>query len=137
MSSAVDIYTLPPEAEMLHLIRLFFSDTGTLFPYISEQALLETFSLAKRNNFTSVRRSWLCLLNMILAFATCVSARPNLPVEMSAAESDVFFQRAQTLSGKMAFKSANLEIGQHFVMIGLFHVADPPHLTIEQCSISY
>ncbi|PNP47973.1 hypothetical protein THARTR1_10392 [Trichoderma harzianum] len=112
LSAAVDVYSLPPEADMLHLIRLFFADTGMLFPYVHEGSLLEEFAAAKQNNFTSIRRSWLCLLNMILAFATCVSARPDLPVERNAAESDVFFKRAQALSGKMAFRTANVEIGK-------------------------
>jgi hypothetical protein len=113
MSAAVDVYSLPPEEDMLHLIRLFFADTGMLFPYVHEGSLLQEFAVAKQNNFTSIRRSWLCLLNMILAFATCVSARPDLPVERNAAESDVFYKRAQALSGKMAFRTANVEIGEN------------------------
>jgi hypothetical protein len=113
LSAAVDVYSLPPEADMLHLIRLFFADTGMLFPYVHEGSLLQEFAVAKQNNFTSIRRSWLCLLNMILTFATCVSARPDLPVERNAVESDVFFKRAQALSGKMAFRTANVEIGKN------------------------
>lgn len=136
ISSAVDIYTLPPETDMLHLIRLFFSDTGMLFPYIHEGALLETFALAKRNNFTAVRRSWLCLLNMILAFATCVSARPDLPVEMNAAESDIFLRRAQALSGKMVFKSANLEIGKDLPLSNIALLALNSFIDLEISAIS-
>ncbi|UKZ78344.1 hypothetical protein TrVFT333_006081 [Trichoderma virens FT-333] len=120
LSAAVDVYSLPPEADMLHLIRLFFADTGMLFPYVHEGSLLQEFAAAKQNNFTSVRRSWLCLLNMVLAFATCVSARPDLPVERNAAESDVFFKRAQALSGKMAFRTANVEIVQYLLLMTQF-----------------
>ncbi|RFU80733.1 transcriptional regulatory gal4 [Trichoderma arundinaceum] len=120
VSTAIDVYSLPPEADILHLIRLFFADTGMLFPYVHEGSLLEEFAVAKRNNFTSIRRSWLCLLNMILAFATCVSARPDLPVERNAAESDIFFKRAQALSGKMAFRTANVEIVQYLLLMTQF-----------------
>ncbi|KAL7793969.1 fungal-specific transcription factor domain-containing protein [Trichoderma afarasin] len=120
LSATVDVYSLPPEADMLHLIRLFFADTGMLFPYVHEGSLLEEFAAAKQNNFTSIRRSWLCLLNMILAFATCVSARPDLPVERNAAESDVFFKRAQALSGKMAYRTANVEIVQYLLLMTQF-----------------
>ncbi|KAL7917029.1 fungal-specific transcription factor domain-containing protein [Trichoderma austrokoningii] len=120
LSAAADVYSLPPEADMLHLIRLFFADTGMLFPYVHEGSLLQEFAFAKQNNFTSIRRSWLCLLNMILAFATCVSARPDLPVERNAAESDVFFKRAQALSGKMAFRTANVEIVQYLLLMTQF-----------------
>lgn len=111
MVQAADMLALPPDTEVLHLIQLFFSDTGMLFPYIHKDSVLNTFAEARESNFASVRRSWLCLLNMILAFATCVSARPDLPVEQNAAASEVFCRRAQALAGNFAFKPANIEIG--------------------------
>ncbi|KAB5516905.1 fungal-specific transcription factor domain-containing protein [Coniochaeta sp. 2T2.1] len=116
-SNAVDIYALPAEAEMLHLIQLFFNDTGMLFPYVDERSLLAEVHAVKQGNFASARRSWLCLLNMILAFATCVSARPDRPVEQNAAESNVYFERAQALLGNMAFKTVNVEIVQCLLLM--------------------
>lgn len=112
-SQFVNIRSLPSESRALHLIRLFFSDTGMLFPYIHEQDVLRTYSAARRNKFTAVSRSWLCLVNVIFAFATYISARPDQPAEKNAAESEVFIERAQALSVDIDLKSANLESGEY------------------------
>lgn len=112
-SQFVNIRSLPSESRALHLIRLFFSDTGMLFPYIHEQDILRTYSAARRNKFTAVSRSWLCLVNVIFAFATYISARPEQPAEKNAAESEVFIERAQALSADIELKSANLESGTY------------------------
>lgn len=109
---SINVRSLPPEPRALHLIRLFFSDTGMLFPYIHEQAILRTYSAARKNGFTAVSRSWLCLLNVIFAFATYISARPDQSVWKNAAESKIFMERAQALSAELELKSANLETGK-------------------------
>ncbi|CAG9988603.1 unnamed protein product [Clonostachys byssicola] len=116
-SDIVDVYVLPPEAETLHLVSLFFRDTGMLFPYIHEQSALDGVKAVKRGGFGAARRSWLCLLNMILAFVTCISTQPNQPVEQSAADSNVYFKRAQKLSGNLTFKNVNIEIVQYLLLM--------------------
>ena len=113
----IDACVLPPEEEVLHLIDLFFSDTGMLFPYIHKGDLLQTWTTAKCNNFRSIRRSWLCLLNMIMAFATCVSASHDLPVEVSADNAEIYFERAYALAGNMAFTSGSLETVQFLLLM--------------------
>ncbi|KIX01785.1 uncharacterized protein Z518_09512 [Rhinocladiella mackenziei CBS 650.93] len=116
----VNIRSLPSESRALHLIRLFFSDTGMLFPYIHEQDILRSYSAARRNRFTSVGRSWLCLLNVIFAFATYISARPDQPAEKNAAESEIFIERAQALSADIELKSANLETVQCLLLMAQY-----------------
>lgn len=113
----INIRSLPSETRALHLIRLFFSDTGMLFPYIHEQEILRTYSAARRNRFASVSRSWLCLVNVIFAFATYISARPDQSVEKNAAESEIFIERAQALSTEIEMKSANLETGKYLIFL--------------------
>ncbi|KAJ9615634.1 hypothetical protein H2200_001709 [Cladophialophora chaetospira] len=107
----INVRSLPAEARALHLIQLFFSDTGMLFPYIHQQDILRTYSAARRNRFTAVSRSWLCLINVIFAFATYISANPNQSAEKNAAESEIFIERAQALSAEIEMKSASLETG--------------------------
>lgn len=109
----VNVRSLPYEDRALHLIKLFFSDTGMLFPYIHEEGILRTYAAARRNRFAAVSRSWLCLLNTIFAFATYVSARPDQPAEKNAAESEIFIERAQALATEIELKSASLETGKH------------------------
>jgi hypothetical protein len=108
----INVRSLPAEARAQRLIRLFFSDTGMLFPYIHEQNILRTYSAARRNRFTAVSRSWLCLINVIFAFATYISARPDQSAEKNAAESEIFIERAQALSAEIEMKSASLETGK-------------------------
>ncbi|CAH0051631.1 unnamed protein product [Clonostachys solani] len=116
-SDIADVYILPPEVDTLNLVRLFFKDTGMLFPYIHEQSVLDGVKAVKRDGFSSARRSWLCLLNMILAFVTCISAQPDQPVEQNAADSNVYFMRAQKLSGNLTFKNVNIEIVQYLLLM--------------------
>jgi hypothetical protein len=111
-SQYANIRSLPSESRALHLIRLFFSDTGMLFPYIHEQDILRTYSAGRRNRFSGVSRSWLCLVNVIFAFATYISARPDQSAERNAVESEVFIERAQLLSAEIEIRSANLETGR-------------------------
>lgn len=113
----VNIRSLPAETRALHLIKLFFSDTGMLFPYIHEQEILRTYSAARRNRFTAVSRSWLCLVNVIFAFATYISDRPDQSAEKNAAESEIFIGRAQTLSTEIEMKRAGLETGKWTVSV--------------------
>ncbi|KAH0831548.1 hypothetical protein FOPE_00461 [Fonsecaea pedrosoi] len=116
----INIRSLPPEARALHLIRLFFSDTGMLFPYIHEQDILRTYSAARRNRFSAVSRSWLCLVNAIFAFATYISAKPDQSAEKNAAESEIFIERAQALSGEIEMKSASLETVQCLLLMAQY-----------------
>lgn len=108
---AINFRSLPSESRALHLIRLFFSDTGMLFPFIHEEGVLRTYAAARQNRFAAVGRSWLCLLNVIFAFATYISARPDQSAEKNAAESEIFIERAQALAAEIELKSANLETG--------------------------
>ncbi|KAK6379813.1 hypothetical protein LTS17_005886 [Exophiala oligosperma] len=105
----INVRSLPPENKALLLIKLFFADTGMLFPYIHEESVLRTYANARRNRLTAVSRSWLCLLNVIFAFATYISAKPDQTAEKNAAESDVFIERAQALASEIEMKSARLE----------------------------
>lgn len=110
---SINIRSLPQENKALLLIRLFFADTGMLFPYIHEESVLRTYANARRNRLTAVSRSWLCLLNVIFAFATYISAKPDQTAEKNAAESDVFIERAQALASEIELKSARLETGEY------------------------
>jgi hypothetical protein len=111
----VNVRSLPTEGRALNLIKLFFSDTGLLFPYIHEQDILRTYSAARRHRFTAVSRSWLCLVNVIFAFATYISAKPDQSAEKNAAESEIFIERAQSLAAEIEMKSASLETGKFSV----------------------
>jgi hypothetical protein len=98
---------------MKRLISAYFANTGLLFPYIHEQEFLDTYERFQASGFrTDVRRTWLGLLNMILAMATCTSCWEDSGSETHFEESDIFYRRAQELCQTQMFRGTTLEIGQ-------------------------
>jgi len=111
-NDGVNIYSLPPEAETLDLIRQYFSDTGLLFPYLHEETFLDTYAEMKRNNFTKIRRTWLGLLNMVLALVMSTTICSEFSAQKRAAMSDVYYQRAVGLCDKQIMRGTSLEVGE-------------------------
>lgn len=89
----------------------YFSNTGLLFPYIHAGTFVKTYEEMKNNNFTNVRRSWLGLLNIVMALATSATIEENLSAEKRAQESNVYYQRALGLCDKHIMRGTSLEIG--------------------------
>ncbi|KAJ3460853.1 hypothetical protein MRS44_011720 [Fusarium solani] len=103
---------LPPDHEMQRLIRAYFSNTGLLFPYIHEEAFLDTYERFRASGFrTNVRRTWLGLLNMIFAMATCTSCWEESGSDYRFEQSDVYYRRARELCQTQMFRGTTLEIG--------------------------
>jgi hypothetical protein len=98
---------------MSRLVRRFFSDTGMLFPYISEASFWRTYASAKESRFRRVRQSWLGLLNMILAMATSTCSDTSIiNATDRAAHSEIFFVRARALCLNQMMDGASVEIGK-------------------------
>ncbi|KAF9892272.1 hypothetical protein FE257_002049 [Aspergillus nanangensis] len=77
-------YVLPPRAKIIELVDAFFT--------------------------RPVRRSWLCLLNAIMAFSAALGAGKNdTPAQTCTDEADVFLQRALQLLPDLAKNVATLE----------------------------
>lgn len=110
-AQTVNLFALPPEDEKIRLIQSYFSNTGLLFPYVHEETFLETYEAMKRTNFTKVRKTWLGLLNMVLAFATSTTVCDTLSSEQRAELSDVYYQRALGLCEKHIWRGASVELG--------------------------
>jgi len=110
-SQYIDPLTLPPVQEVRRLVHVFFSDTGMLFPFLYEKHILNTYEVASANHFQNLRPSWLGLMHMIFAFATCVSIGTEQSVSIRTAKAECYFHRAQVLYNKYLSKSANLETG--------------------------
>lgn len=108
------IFSLPPEDQTRRLIDEYFSNTGLLFPYIHKSTFLETYQEMMSTDLRRVRRSWLGLLNMILAMATSATYSSDLTSPQRAAKSGVFFLRALGLCESQMRSGGSLEIGNHF-----------------------
>ncbi|KAF4631594.1 hypothetical protein G7Y89_g6531 [Cudoniella acicularis] len=112
----INIYALPSETTTRELMVQYFGDTGLLFPYIHQQTFLETYDEMKTNNFTKVRRTWLGLLNMIMALATSTTVEEGLSAERRAKQSNVYYQRASGLCEKQIMRGTSLEVVQHLIL---------------------
>ena len=83
-----------------------------LFPYIYEKSVLDGLDDLTESNLAQlcgVRRSWLCLLNTIMAFATFLVAVPK-PQESSAIQADGYIQRSSEVASRHYSQPANLEM---------------------------
>lgn len=104
-------FDMPPPERTLELVRQYFSNTNLLFPYIHRESFLATYHEMAASGFTKVRRSWLGLLNLILAMSVSASEHGGLDARQRRAESAVFFRRAMALCEKQIRFGASLEIG--------------------------
>lgn len=111
MDAAVNYYAVPPRAETLALVRRYFSNTGVLFPFLHEETFLETYEVMERNNFQGVRRTWLGLLNMVLALARSTAVDMDSDAEKRMLQSETYYQRARGLCGKQMMRGTSLEVG--------------------------
>ncbi|KAJ9610543.1 hypothetical protein H2200_005320 [Cladophialophora chaetospira] len=119
----VNIYALPTDSTARQLLAWYFSNTGVLFPYLHEQTFMATFDQVSKDKFRGVRRTWLALLNMVLAHAA-VHARDITTTPGSAdsttfradAESEMYFKRAYGLFNEKPQNGAgaSVELGKHF-----------------------
>ncbi|KKA22979.1 Uncharacterized protein T310_2993 [Rasamsonia emersonii CBS 393.64] len=121
-----NIFTLPPSNETSELIQRYFSDTGLLFPYLHEPTFRETYGQLVRDGFTKVRRTWLGLLNMVLAMATITASAGNTRADARIKASDVFYQRALGLCGKEILRGTTLERGVRYSSISASDGPVPP-----------
>jgi hypothetical protein len=108
--SPVNPYKLPSRTEMLRLIDVFFCFTGQFFPYLSKCHITQMVKDLDLVRLSGTRRSWLCLLNAILAMSTSLlGGGSGHQVKSREVESDIFFQRALILSPWTISNTANLE----------------------------
>ncbi|KZN90865.1 putative transcriptional regulatory protein [Penicillium chrysogenum] len=116
----VNMFALPPQANTLELIKRYFSNTGLLFPYIYPPVFLDTYHQMTRENFNGVRRTWLGLLNMVLAMATVTAIPGSASADARIKESDVFYQRGLGLCGSEILRGTTLEVVQYLLLMGQY-----------------
>lgn len=115
----IDYLQLPPEDEMDALVARFFVDTGALFPFVHAPSFMETYTRVVKNTAAHhqrrFRRSWLGLLNAILAMATVTStAWSSVSATERAARAEIFYMRARVLCLDQMLHTASLETGGLF-----------------------
>jgi hypothetical protein len=94
------------------LIDNYFSDTGLLFPYLHEESFRNTYAQLK-SNAVAISRTWLGLLNMVLAIATHTSTSPISDAEIRSEKAGQFYRQANSLCNDHVMNGASLEIGMN------------------------
>ncbi|KAL3484145.1 fungal-specific transcription factor domain-containing protein [Aspergillus germanicus] len=102
---------LPSPEEAGRLLRLYFTTVNLMIPCIHEGSFRETYSRMQSHGLGSVSRSWLGILNVILAIATNVMS-PTSPTCERAAKSNIYFEQALQLIRPSVFGRISLEIVQ-------------------------
>jgi len=113
IASSLQPSLLPPDDEIQTLLRAYFSNTGLLFPFLHEPTFLETYQRMRRDRFrVNVSRTWLGLLNMMLAMAVCTASPPRSGIADNRTErSRIFYYRARGLCKKHMVRVTTLETG--------------------------
>lgn len=93
------------------LLRRYFSYPGYFFPYIHEDTFVQTYHQVKNAKRPSVTRSWLGLFNIILAMAVSTRIDHTVDAAERFRESDIYYQRAYGLCGKLMLRGTSLETG--------------------------
>ncbi|KAH6661800.1 fungal-specific transcription factor domain-containing protein [Plectosphaerella plurivora] len=108
-------YYLPPDDQVRTLLGKYFANTGMLFPYIHQHAFMQTYQdvLQERR---PVRRTWLALLNIVLAIATSTDMEDENDSTQRQQRSRVFYSRAMKLGGGFAATHASLETVQYLLV---------------------
>ncbi|KAJ5557488.1 C6 transcription factor [Penicillium frequentans] len=114
-----DIFALPPPQETSRLVHKYFNDTGLLFPYVYPPSFLETYR-SMTENHCKVRRTWLGLLNMMLAMANITAAPNGEPANQRIIAADVFYKRALNLCGNEMLRGTTLEVVQYLLLMGQY-----------------
>lgn len=118
-STRVNVYALPPDYRAWSLIEQYFQKTGQLLPFIHEASFCETYVQMRREGFTKVSRTWLGLLNIVLAISASLSSKDDISPAERIQESDIYYQRANGLCDRDSKRSASLEMGKYGLTLGL------------------
>ena len=107
-----DEFVVPPEYVTERLLNHFFSQLRVLFPVLHRPTFMQEYARLKVCGARNMRKSWLGLLNIVLALATTSIVLDKTPSDSRAAEAQVYYQRAMNFCDRCAISSSSLEIGE-------------------------
>ncbi|RHZ43424.1 uncharacterized protein CDV56_101946 [Aspergillus thermomutatus] len=91
-----DPFMLPAPTEMQRLVKIFFTHTGHVFPYIRETMVLGYIASLQKSENNTLEPVKYCILNMCMAFAI-IQGQLDPPSEDNLAFSYEYFQRARVM----------------------------------------
>lgn len=103
------MFVLPPEARCRHFINLYFQNTNILFPYLHQPTFLDQYEVALKTGFSKVRRTWLALLNIVMAMGSRTNTERDVSPEEKYRTAEIFYHRATALCNEHLLRLASLD----------------------------
>lgn len=124
-SSGLSMSVLPPAAEIEDLLRVYFRSMGLLFPFLHEPTFWDTYRQFKDGGFLKVRRTWLGLLNMIMAMAINIDGSSGVPANERMDKSLSFYARGVALCSAPSVRTVSLDI-VHYLLLQVLYLQGTP-----------
>lgn len=105
----INMYVLPSESRCRHFISLYFQNTNILFPYLHQPTFIKTYEAALSTGFTKVRRTWLALLNLVMAMGSRTNTERSVSAEEKYRTAEIFYQRGTALCNEHLLRLASLD----------------------------
>ncbi|QYT05586.1 Zn(2)-C6 fungal-type domain-containing protein [Trichoderma simmonsii] len=116
-----NLYGLPKETIALRLIKLFFSDTGMIFPITDEETILQAYYSVINVDDRLINPSCFCLINSIFAIATYISAKPDRSPIENAQDSEAYCEKARAIWACTESNTAQLETVQYLLLMAHYY----------------
>ncbi|KIW41961.1 uncharacterized protein PV06_05555 [Exophiala oligosperma] len=113
-------FILPSQPHLESLINDYFSHTTLFFPYVHEAAFRAVYVELKNSGFKSARRTWLALLNMVLAISAKQSAPSSDSESKTGLDDTVYYRRAAKLCNDYIFCATSLEMVQCLLLMAWY-----------------
>ena len=113
---------LPPYKDIEDLLTVYFSTMGLMFPIFDEAYFWAKHHEFKATNFSHISRTWLAVLNMILAMATNIGqgSGTNTSTDERMEISHAYYARATALCGDLARRVVSLDVVQYLLLEVLY-----------------
>ena len=99
---------IPNDPGMMKTIREYFGTVGLFWPCLHEDSFVATYEQNRSNGFRNVRRSWLALVYIVLAYVNCTRTAAS-PSSEDAELSETLFQKALAVALPEAIMDTSLE----------------------------
>ena len=116
---------LPPPAEIEALLRVYFHSMGLFFPFLHEPTFWDTYRQFKDGGFRKVQRTWLGLLNMIMAMAINIDRSGGIPANERMEKSLNFYARGVALCSAPSVRTVSLDI-VHYLLLQVLYLQGTP-----------
>jgi hypothetical protein len=104
---------LPKQSQVMAILETYIEEVHPFFSFLHLPTWMDTYEEAVQRQFKGVRRTWLSVLNIVLALRSialsCEEKRVTAHEKRRNAE--IFFERARELSRETLFKVSTTEAG--------------------------